>query len=107
MSEGITQGNAKGVFVVKASLTPAQVNTVTAPEQTFTVPGVKLGDAVFVSPPAHQAGVAPVATRVTAANTVGIAFANPTGGNVTPPAGEYLFTVVRPSGPGAKTNVAD
>ncbi len=107
MSEGITQGNVKGSFVVKATLTPVAVATITTAQQTFTLPGVKLGDAIFVTPPAHQAGVAAASARVTAADTVGIIFVNPTAGNVTPPAGEYIFTVLRPSGLGAKTNVAD
>lgn len=107
MSVGITQGNAKGIYVVKRSLTPAAVATITTAEQTFTVPGVKTGDAVSVTPPGHQAGVAAAAARVTAADTVGITFVNPTAGNVTPTAGEYIFTIYRPENGVASDRVAD
>lgn len=96
MSNGIIQGNVKAQWVVTKSLTPAEVATITTAEQTFSVPGVLLGDAVRVSPPGHQAGVVAAAARVTAADTVGITFVNPTAGNVTPTAGNYLFVVTRP-----------
>lgn len=91
-------GNARLLSLVKATLTPASVATITTAEQTFTVPGVKVGDQVSITPPGHQAGVVAATARVTAENTVGITFVNPTAGSVTPTAGDYLFTVVRPDG---------
>lgn len=107
MSAGITQGNAKGVYVVKRSFTPAEVATITTAEQTVTVPGAELGDAVVVTPPGHQAGVVAAAARVTAANTVGITFVNPTAAGVTPTAGDYIFTLFRPETGVAANSVAD
>lgn len=96
MATGIIQGNAYGVYVLKANITPSSVATITTAEQTFALPGVRAGDSVTVTPPGHQAGVAAAAARVTAKNTVGITFVNPTAGNVTPSAGDYIFTVIRP-----------
>lgn len=75
--------------VYEVSLTPAAVATITTAEQTFTVTGLTTDDAVFVSPPGHQAGVVAAAARVSAADTLAITFVNPTAGNVTPTAGTY------------------
>lgn len=107
MATGIIQGNAYGVYVLKASITPAEVATITTAEQTFTLPGVKVGDVVSVSPPGHEAGVVASAARVTADSTIGITFVNPTAAGVTPTAGEYLFNVTRPERGVANTYVID
>lgn len=90
--------------VIQVALTPSAVNTVTAPEQTFTVTGLSVGDALqapdqilSISKAADQAGLAIVGARVSAANTLAIKFVNPTGGNITPTAGEtYTIVVWRP-----------
>lgn len=107
MSSGIIQGNTKGAYVVKATWTPTSVSTITTAEQTVTVPGAVLGDGVVVTPPGHQAGVAAAAARVTAADTVGVTFVNPTAGSVTPTAGDYIFTLFRPENGVAATKVRD
>lgn len=97
----IPVGNLQLIQIIQATLSPAQVNTVTAPEQTFTVNGLQLGDLVQVFKPTVQAGLGVLGARVTAANTLGIQFINPTGGNITPTAGEvYLIKVIRPENPG-------
>lgn len=80
---------------VTATITPASVATITAVEQTFTVTGATTKDAVFVTPPGHTVGVTIGACRVTAANTVAVCWVNPTAGSLTPPAGDYKFTLVR------------
>ena len=107
MTHGITLGNAQGVYVVAATITPAEVATITTAEQTFTVNGVKVGDAVQVSPPGHVAGVTIGTARVSAVDTVGITFVNPTAAGVTPGAGSYIFTIYRPEGGVAASIVAD
>jgi hypothetical protein len=106
MSEGITQGNVRGVYHITKSFTPAEVATITTAEQTVSIPGVKVGDQVSVSPPGHEAGVVAAAARVTAADTVGVTFVNPTAAGVTPTAGNYLFTIVRAAA-GGKNQVQD
>lgn len=80
---------------ISQSLTPVSVATVATAEQTFTVPGLLVGDQVTVSPPSITAGVAPVCARVSAANTLAITFINSTGGALVPAAGVYRITVVR------------
>lgn len=107
MTHGITLGNTAGIYTVAASITPAEVATITTAEQTFTVNGVKVGDAVQVSPPGHQAGVTIGTARVSAADTVAITFVNPTAAGVTPTAGSYVFTVFRPESGTAASIVAD
>jgi len=93
MSTGIFNGNVTGISVLKVSITPAEVATIVAPAQTFTVTGVKVGDAVMVNPPAQAGDVGIANARVSAANTVSIQFVNPTEGALTPDAGEHIFTV--------------
>lgn len=76
------------VFQTASLLTPAQVNTITAPEQTFTIPGAPASSAVLVTEDgAPTANVPPVHARRSAANTVAITWVNPTAGNLTPAAG--------------------
>lgn len=97
----IPTGNIQTIILLQATLSPAQVNTVTAPTQTFTVPGLQVGDFVQVQKPTAQAGLGIAGALVTAANTLGITFVNPTAGNITPTAGEvYLIKVTRQENPG-------
>lgn len=80
---------------ISQSLTPVSVAATSCLEQTFAVPGLLVGDSVDVSPPSITAGVAPVCSRVSAANTLAIAFVNPTAGALVPAAGIYRIKVVR------------
>lgn len=80
---------------VSQSLTPVAVATTATVEQTFTVPGLQVGDMVTLSPPSITAGVAPVCARVSATNTLAVTFINSTGGSLTPPAGVYQILVIR------------
>lgn len=98
MSVGIIPGNAATISLVAVSWTPAAVLTITAPAQTVTVPGVKLGDAIMVTPPGQTAGVTIGSAHVSAADTVSVQFVNPTVGSVTPTAGTHIFTVLRYEG---------
>lgn len=80
---------------ISQSLTPVSVATVATVEQTFTVPGLQVGDYVFVSPPSITTGVAPVCARVSAANTLAVTFINSTAGALVPAAGAYQIYFVR------------
>lgn len=104
---GIITGNVQSMSVISVTLSPSIVNTITAGEQTFTVPGVLASDiCMAVQKPTAQAGLGIAGVRVTAANTVGIIFVNPTAGNITPTASEvYKFTLVRPDSTQAGFNV--
>lgn len=96
--------NPQHLSVTQVTLTPSAVGAATVVEQTFTVSGLSLGDAlqaadqiVCMSKATHQAGLGIGACRVTAANTLGIQFINPTAASITPTAGEtYTFVVYRP-----------
>lgn len=74
------------------SITPGSVAATTIAEQTFTVTGVATGQVVAVSSPSAQtAGIGIVGCRVSATNTVAIAFHNITAGSLTPVSGSYVF----------------
>lgn len=80
---------------ISQSLTPVSVAAATCAEQNFTVPGLLAGDSVDVSPPSITAGVAPVCSRVSAADTLTVTFCNPTAGPLVPAAGVYRIRVTR------------
>jgi hypothetical protein len=95
---GLEQGNVSYNVLLGIKLTPALVVANTTAEQTFTVPGLSVGDNVQVSKPTTQAGLGIVNARVSAANTLAIAYCNTTAGSLTPTAGEtYQLEVNRPS----------
>jgi len=89
--------NLQQVGIIAQTITPGSVATVVAAEQTFTVTGLAVGDVVFVSPAATGNATGVCSARVTAANTLGITFVNPTAGALTPGAGTYLIAVFRPA----------
>jgi hypothetical protein len=104
----IPEGNTQQLYVMKATLSPAQVAVNTTAEQTFTVPGLRLATDMIcaVSKPTAQAGLGIVGWRVTANDTLGITFSNNTAGAITPTASQvYLIQVARIDGD-AKTAIA-
>lgn len=80
---------------IPMSLTPVLVGAATCAEQNFTVPGLRIGDFVDVTPPGITAGVAPCCARVSAANTLTVTFVNPTAGALVPAAGVYQIQLNR------------
>lgn len=93
---GIIMGNVAAMGVISVALSPAQVAANTTSEQTFTVPGLKVGDFVDINKPSAQAGLGIAAVRVSAANTLAIAFSNNTASPITPTAAEtYLVLYTR------------
>lgn len=61
MSSGILSGNIYGIGIASVTIDPASVAANTTAEQTFTVPGLKTGCAVFVNKPTATAGLGNVA----------------------------------------------
>ncbi len=104
---GVITGNVQSIGVVSVALSPALIVLNTTAEQTFTVPGVLTSDVILeINKPTAQAGLGIVGVRVSAANTVGITFANTTGASITPTAGEvYRIVLVRPDSTQAGFNV--
>ena len=80
----LAEGNTDKLKLISIALSPALIVLNTTAEQTFTVPGLAVGDWVFVNKPTAQAGLGIVGCRVTAANTLGITFSNNTGSSITP-----------------------
>lgn len=90
-------GNIVKASVISITLSPALVAANTTAEQTFTVNGLTVGDWVGVIKPTTQAGLAVTGARVSAANTLAIAFGNFTAAGITPTAAQvYTVMVVRP-----------
>lgn len=92
ITQPVGQGSVRGipgtVSVAAVTFTPVSVAANTTAEQTFTVTGAAAAQVVLIQKPTSQAGLAVVGTRGTAANTVGITFANDTAAAITPTAGE-------------------
>ena len=96
----LLRGNILVQMLIGPNLTPVSVaGTVTA-EQNFTIPGLQVGDAIGlpIFSGAFTALVFAVNARVSAANTLTIAFSNSSGGALTPPSGVWYISVSRPEG---------
>ena len=93
----IPRGNVSNTFAIAVTLSPVSVAPNTSAEQTFTVKGIHLGDYVDVNKPTTQAGLAVGGSRVSAADTLAIAFSNVTAATITPTASEiYTVAILRP-----------
>lgn len=98
MPSMIPYGNCQKLNILTVVLSPAQVAANTSAEQTFTLPGVKIGDSVLtVNKPTAQAGLVIGGYRISANDQVAITFGNLTGSPITPTASQsYLIAVARP-----------
>lgn len=95
-STTICRGNIATSFLIGPSLTPVAVAQATTAEQSFTIQGLQTNDMVDVyASSAQTAGIGIVNSRVSAANTLQIGFANTTAGSLTPVAGIYLICITR------------
>jgi hypothetical protein len=93
---GSASGRPTAFYSVSVTLSPAAVAADTSAEQTFSVPGVAVGDVVFVNKPTAQAGLGIVGARVSAANQIAVTFVNATAASITPTASQsYLIGGIR------------
>ena len=88
-----------------ATLSPAQVPTITTLVELATFTGLQVGDLpISLVRPTEQAGLGIAGLRVSAVNVLAINFMNPTAAGITPTASEvYTLLVMRPDagvGPG-------
>lgn len=95
MTVGIMSGNVQKVNVISLTIDPASVDTITTAEQTFTLSGAKIGDIIFVNKPSCTAGLGIAGARVTAVDTIGITFVNPTAGGINAASEVWNIAVVR------------
>jgi|GEM_PF-1619719 len=99
MSTSVIDGNIGGLFAVSITLDPASVATITAAEQDFTVPGVRVTDmAIACAMTTATAGLGIAGYRVKAANTVAVTFVNPTAGNINASSGNFRMLIARLDG---------
>lgn len=84
------------VRVVTATIDPASVGAATTAEQAHTVAGARVGDFVWVNKPTLTAGLGIAGCRVTANDTVGITFVNPTAGAIDAASETYTFVLISP-----------
>lgn len=96
----VNYGNVSSTFLLTISITPAATASATTLEQTFTVPGLLVGDQISnVSPQfAISTLVDIINARVSANNTLALAFSNNTAGSLTYPSGSFYVEVNRPAG---------
>ena len=94
----VTYGNIQSSFVLTLTLTPALVTTITTVEQSFTVPGLLVGDQVsgVTFQGVWNVLMDFISYRVISNNTLAITFQNTSAGSLTPPAGVYLVEINRP-----------
>lgn len=95
---GLSIGNGEEITklsVYSATITAASVAAATVAEQTFTVAGLAVGDAVIVNPAAISNAVGIAGARASAADTLAVRFVNPTAGALTPTAGDWAIIAIR------------
>ena len=96
MSAGLLSGNIIAMGVCQVSINLANTPTITTAVTSVSVPGVRVGDFIFVNKPTHSAGLGIVNVRVSAADTVEIMTVNPTAAGIDPAAETYTLLWVRP-----------
>ncbi len=107
MSFSAITGNVMAAGVISATLDVAEVAAATSAEQTFTVPGLRVGDFVFVNVPSTiNDGLGVAGARVFATDTLALRFVNATAGALNPASATYSVLVVRPGSPTLPTGFA-
>ena len=90
-------GNIAQMYILSVTLTPVAVAATTSAEQTFSVPGLNVGDFVLLSKPTAQAGLSIGNERVSALGTLAITYSNNSAGSISPTVSEaYSFMIFRP-----------
>ena len=93
----VARGNVMASFVIYAALTPVAVAANSTVEQSFTIPGLQSNDQVSAMSltGAYTVNVDVTNIRVSAPNTMTVAYTNGTGAPVTPTAGNYVIEINR------------
>jgi trimeric autotransporter adhesin len=99
MSFSMISGNVQAMGVLTLRLDPPSLAVGSVGESTYTVPGLRTGDFVFINPSASLAGgLGIIAARVSASDTLALRFSNDTAGAINPPEQTFTLLVVRPGG---------
>lgn len=105
MGTNLRDGNIDRMGIIAVNINPTSVAANTSAEQTFTVPGLKVGDFVVIVRPSLFAGFCVIQARVSADNTLAIQFANVTAAPIDVGAQDYPVAWFRPT-PGARLPTA-
>ena len=89
--QGAGSTTLTAMYKITQSLAPASVAANTTAEQTFTVPGLAVGDYVHGNKPTFQAGLGTSGYRVSAANTLAITYVNATASPIVPATENYVI----------------
>ena len=92
-------GNVTLIQMLQVTIDPASVNANTSVEQTFTVPGLQVGDMVVTNKPTTTVGLTVGGFRVSAANTLAMTLGNLTGSAINPASERYMILVFRHDAP--------
>jgi hypothetical protein len=98
----VVRGQACGMIgTFSSTQSPSSILTITTTESAMTVQSgtggqfvLATGDVVYINKPTSQAGIGVGNTRVSAANSIGITFSNPTAATLTPTASELYSGVI-------------
>lgn len=97
MGTNLRDGNVDRMGIVAITINPGAVSANTTSQQSFTVPGLRVGDYVVTAPPSYTAGFIVATSRVTTDDTLTIEFANITGSSIDVSSRVYTFIWFRPS----------
>lgn len=90
-------GNVLAAGFITVTIDLASVAAATSAEQTFTVPGLRVGDFVAVTIPSTlNAGLGIVGARVSAADTLALRVMNATAGALDAGSASFGVMVIRP-----------
>lgn len=73
---------------------PANISAASVLKHSMTIPGVKVGDVVFVQAPSLENNLSLGDAYVSAANTVIVRIINPTAGAINPASQTFFYEVV-------------
>lgn len=106
MSTGILAGNLFAANVVQVTWDIPSVAANTSEEETFSLPGVKVGDFVHVAKSDLDAGIVFGSSRVSADGTVAVQIVNTTAAPVNAAEETVQVMVLRPAGnPSEQTKI--
>ena len=94
----LSRGNIVYSWLALVTIAPVSVAAATTAEQSFTIPGLQVGDFIdiYCYNQPQTAGIGIVNNRVSAANTLQVGFCNTTAGSLTPVSGQYYLSITRP-----------
>lgn len=96
MSVGVIAGNAASINIVKATVDLGSVAANTSEEETFSLPGVKVGDLILVQKGNLEAGIILGSARVEADDVVTVEVINTTAGAIDDASEVMTVLIIRP-----------